>query len=86
MITLTLRAFSRYSSRRRGRLYARDKKRGGAWMDDCRSRKKLNNGEIQHPIAYLNCNFMPAAAGEPILLTHDEVVTLFHEFGHTLQT
>ena len=66
-------------------LYARDKKRGGAWMDDCRSRKKLNNGEIQHPIAYLNCNFMPAAAGEPILLTHDEVVTLFHEFGHTLQ-
>ena len=61
--------------------YARAGKRGGAWMDVCRSR--LSDGEArQIPVAYLTCNFPPAAEGEPPLLTHDDVVTLFHEFGH----
>jgi len=64
-------------------LYARGKKRGGAWMDDCISRKKLADG-VQIPVAYLVCNFTPPAGGEPALLTHDEVQTLFHEFGHGL--
>ena len=64
-------------------LYARAKKRGGAWMDDCVSRKKVN-GEIQIPVAYLVCNFTPPAGETPALLTHDEVMTLFHEFGHGL--
>ncbi len=64
-------------------LYARSRKRGGAWMDDCVGRARLN-GEIHRPVAFLVCNFMPAAGSRPPLLTHDEVVTLFHEFGHTL--
>ena len=64
-------------------LYARPKKRGGAWMDVCVSRKK-HQGEIQTPVAYLTCNFTPPAGDEPALLTHDEVTTLFHEFGHGL--
>jgi oligopeptidase A len=64
-------------------LYARPKKRGGAWMDDCVSRKK-NQGELQTPVAYLTCNFTPPAGNDPALLTHDEVTTLFHEFGHGL--
>lgn len=64
-------------------LYARAKKRGGAWMDDCRVRRITSNGSIQHPIAFLNCNFIPPENGVA-LLTHDDVVTLFHEFGHTL--
>ncbi len=64
-------------------LYARDKKRGGAWMDDCRVRRH-SNGELQLPVAYLTCNFTPAVGDNPALLTHDEVVTLFHEFGHGL--
>jgi oligopeptidase A len=65
-------------------LYAREKKRGGAWMDDCVGRKKIGN-EIQIPVAYLTCNFTPPTGNEPALLTHDEVQTLFHEFGHGLQ-
>jgi oligopeptidase A len=64
-------------------LYARDRKRGGAWMDDCRSRR-IENGKIITPVAYLIGNFTPAFQGQAALLTHDEVVTLFHEFGHGL--
>ena len=65
-------------------LYARAKKRGGAWMDDCVGRKKIA-GKIQIPVAYLTCNFTPPVGDAPALLTHDEVLTLFHEFGHGLQ-
>ncbi|MBE0434545.1 MAG: oligopeptidase A [Methylomicrobium sp.] len=64
-------------------LYARPKKRGGAWMDVCASRKKYQ-GEVQTPVAYLTCNFTPPTGDDPALLTHDEVTTLFHEFGHGL--
>jgi oligopeptidase A len=63
-------------------LYAREKKRGGAWMDECRVRRVLVNGELQLPVAYLTCNFNGPVDGKPALFTHDEVVTLFHEFGH----
>jgi oligopeptidase A len=63
-------------------LYARAKKRGGAWMDDCVGRRELENGEIQLPVAYLTCNFNKPIGDKPALFTHDEVVTLFHEFGH----
>jgi oligopeptidase A len=64
-------------------LYARARKRGGAWMDDCVGRSALA-GKLQRPVAFLVCNFTPATGSRPALLTHDEVVTLFHEFGHTL--
>ena len=64
-------------------LFAREKKRGGAWMADCRVRR-INNGELQLPVAYLTCNFTPPTADTPSLLTHNEVTTLFHEFGHGL--
>ncbi len=65
-------------------LYARAKKRGGAWMDDCQGRRHRADGSLQHPIAYLTCNFNKPVGGKPALFTHDEVVTLFHEFGHGL--
>jgi oligopeptidase A len=64
-------------------LYARETKRGGAWMDEARSRKRTANG-IQKPIAYLNCNFARPVGGKPATFTHDEVITLFHEAGHGL--
>ena len=63
-------------------LYAREHKRGGAWMDECRVRRLTENGELQTPVAYLTCNFSKPVGGKPALFTHDEVVTLFHEFGH----
>ncbi len=63
-------------------LYARAHKRGGAWMDDCVGRRELANGDIQYPVAYLTCNFNGPVGDKPALFTHDEVVTLFHEFGH----
>jgi oligopeptidase A len=65
-------------------MYARSGKRGGAWMDDARVRRRRLDGDVQTPVAYLTCNFAPPAGGKPGLLTHDEVVTLFHEFGHGL--
>ncbi|WP_257386948.1 M3 family metallopeptidase [Tahibacter caeni] len=64
-------------------LYARSGKRGGAWMDVCRSRFRDADG-LHRPIAYLTCNFAPPTATAPSLLTHDDVLTLFHEFGHGL--
>ncbi|MBK9161326.1 MAG: M3 family metallopeptidase [Nitrosomonadales bacterium] len=65
-------------------LYARNSKRGGAWMDDAITRRRLETG-IQTPVAYLNCNFSaPVGGRHPALFTHDEVITLFHEFGHGL--
>ncbi|SJN57186.1 Oligopeptidase A [Vibrio ruber DSM 16370] len=63
-------------------LYAREHKRGGAWMDDCRGRRVTSSGELQSPVAYLTCNFNRPVGDKPALFTHDEVVTLFHEFGH----
>ncbi len=64
-------------------LYARPQKRGGAWMDECRTRRRTGDG-VQTPVAYLTCNFTPPIGDNPALLTHDEVQTLFHEFGHGL--
>jgi oligopeptidase A len=64
-------------------LYARPKKRGGAWMDECVGRIRTAETSAL-PIAYLVCNFSPAAGEQPSLLTHHEVLTLFHEFGHGL--
>ena len=64
-------------------LYAREKKRGGAWMDVCRTRRLADSG-VQLPVAYLVCNFTPPVGDQPALLTHDELTTLFHEFGHGL--
>lgn len=64
-------------------LYTRNNKRGGAWMAECVGRMRLQNNSIQTPIAFLTCNFPPPQPGKPGLLTHQEVVTLFHEFGHT---
>ncbi|SET34536.1 oligopeptidase A [Thorsellia anophelis] len=63
-------------------LYARENKRGGAWMDDCVGALKLAQGELQKPVAYLTCNFTRPIGDKPALFTHDEVITLFHEFGH----
>lgn len=64
--------------------YARTGKRPGAWMDDVRGRWARPEGRTQTPVAHLVCNFTPPADGKPALLTHDEVTTLFHEFGHGL--
>lgn len=64
-------------------LYARESKRGGAWMDDAVTRRRKGEA-IQLPVAYLNCNFSAPVGGKPALFTHDEVITLFHEFGHGL--
>jgi len=65
-------------------LYARANKRGGAWMDGARDRRRDATGKLISPVANLVCNFTPAVGGKPALLTHDEVTTLFHEFGHGL--
>ena len=66
-------------------LYARKKKRGGAWMDDVRARwLRPDTGQLQTPVAHLVCNFADGVDGNPPLLTHDDVITLFHEFGHGL--
>ena len=64
-------------------LYARENKRGGAWMDECINRYRID-GKTQLPVAYLTCNLTPPLGDEPALFTHDEVITLFHEFGHGL--
>jgi oligopeptidase A len=64
---------------------ARSGKRGGAWMDDVRARwLRPDNGQLQTPVAHLVCNFADGVDGKPALLTHDDVTTLFHEFGHGL--
>jgi oligopeptidase A len=63
--------------------YARPNKRGGAWMDVCSTRQRVGSA-IQQPIAYLTCNLTPPVGDDPALLTHSEVTTLFHEFGHGL--
>lgn len=63
--------------------FARENKRGGAWMDVCATRQRLGD-DVQLPIAYLTCNLTPPVGDDPALLTHMEVTTLFHEFGHGL--
>ena len=65
-------------------LFARPHKRDGAWMDECRMRRVLDDGTVQTPVAYLTCNFTRPVDNKPALLTQDEVETLFHEFGHCL--
>ena len=63
-------------------LYARENKRGGAWMDTVVTRWRSPEGVLQTPVAYLVCNFTPPVSGKPACLTHNELTTLFHEFGH----
>jgi oligopeptidase A len=65
-------------------LFTRDGKRGGAWMSECTCRMRFASDLLQTPVAYLNCNFAPGVGHQPALLSHAEVETLFHEFGHTL--
>ncbi|EKE01407.1 MAG: hypothetical protein ACD_21C00143G0001 [uncultured bacterium] len=65
-------------------LYCRENKRSGAWMDDYKTRRLLKDGAVQIPVAQLVCNFSPPVDGKPSLLTHQDVITLFHEFGHCL--
>jgi oligopeptidase A len=64
-------------------LYAREHKQGGAWMDDAINRR-ASGARVQHPVAWLTCNLSPPAGGKPATFTHDEVITIFHEFGHGL--
>ncbi len=64
-------------------LYAREGKRGGAWMDDCRNRRETAAG-VQTPLVYLVCNFGKGAQGQPATFSHSDVTTLFHEMGHGL--
>lgn len=66
-------------------LYARENKRGGAWMDELVCRREKLNGDIQLPVALLTCNFAPGTETQSALLTHQDVITLFHEMGHCLQ-
>ncbi|MBS0349951.1 MAG: M3 family metallopeptidase [Proteobacteria bacterium] len=66
-------------------LFARANKRGGAWMDEYSGRRRLSDGSLQIPVAFLTCNFQAPVGKMPSLLTHNEVETLFHEFGHCLQ-
>jgi oligopeptidase A len=66
-------------------LYARQNKQSGAWMKDYQTRRFLNDGEIQVPVAFIICNFNRPVGGTPALFTHNDVITLFHEFGHSLQ-
>lgn len=65
-------------------VYAREHKRGGAWMADCKVRRRTAQGDLQLPVAFLTCNFNGPVEDKPALLTHNEVTTLFHEFGHGL--
>ena len=65
-------------------VYARANKRGGAWMADCIGRYRKLDGSLQTPVALLTCNFAPPVDDKPSLLTHEDVLTLFHEFGHGL--
>ena len=64
-------------------LYARDEKRGGAWMDEAITRRRVDAG-VQAPVAYLNCNFPAPLGDKPAVFPHDDVITLFHECGHGL--
>lgn len=65
-------------------IYARDNKEGGAWMGGYRDRRVTQSGDLQTPVAYITCNFNKPTENKPALFTHDEVTTLFHEFGHAL--
>ena len=65
-------------------LHARSGKQSGAWMDEVRARWRRPEGGLQLPVAHLVCNFAPPVGDQPALLTHDDVITLFHEFGHGL--
>ncbi len=84
---VTLYSITDQQGRPRGEFYldnyARENKRGGAWMDVCATRQRVGN-RVQQPIAYLTCNLTPPVGDDPALLTHMEVTTLFHEFGHGL--
>lgn len=86
----TVQFFTLYNARKEkiGHIYcdffARTGKRGGAWMDECRQRHYLPNGQLELPVAFLTCNFAAPTEGKPSCLDHDDVVTLFHEMGHCL--
>lgn len=86
--TVRLFAIHDHAGNLRGKFYAdiygREFKRGGAWMADLLYRMRFKNGKLQTPVAFLEANFAPAVNGKPALLSHTEVVTLFHEFGHAL--